>query len=162
MVGFICFFIEEHLWFGYGAPFVVKATQKCQDIFLNNFLTTNGHEWPMLEGLTLAHLPTRSSAKPDALSRRGGLPARPHCDWKFGNFGGTTVTLMKKREASAHETRKKTRKCRASILFRTFRVFRGPRNSFRLPPPEVQESGEPRMTREIRIRKSRIKYRAQL
>jgi hypothetical protein len=40
MVGFICFFIEEHLYGrGYGAPFVVKTTPKCQDIFLNNFLT---------------------------------------------------------------------------------------------------------------------------
>src|SRR2546423_14246092 len=38
MVGFICFFIEEHLWFGCGAPFVVKSTPNCQDIFLNNFL----------------------------------------------------------------------------------------------------------------------------
>ena len=26
------------MWFGYGAPFLVKSTRKCQDIFLNNFL----------------------------------------------------------------------------------------------------------------------------
>ena len=37
MVGFICFFIEEHLWFGCGAPFVVKSAHTCQDIFLNIF-----------------------------------------------------------------------------------------------------------------------------
>jgi hypothetical protein len=45
MVGLICFFIEEHLWFGCGASFVVKSTQECQDIFLNKFLrflTANG------------------------------------------------------------------------------------------------------------------------